>query len=53
VTGLSPGPPARQLDLLADTSRPGWGEASAAIDAIRDRWGDRSVGPATLLDDHN
>jgi DNA polymerase-4 len=53
VTGLSPGPPARQLDLLADTSRPGWGEASAAIDAIRDRWGDRAVGPATLLDDHN
>jgi DNA polymerase IV len=53
VTGLSPGPPARQLDLLADISRPGWGEASSAIDAIRDRWGDRAVGPATLLDDHN
>jgi DNA polymerase-4 len=53
VTGLSPGPPARQLDLLADISRPGWGEASSAIDAIRERWGDRAVGPATLLDDHN
>jgi DNA polymerase IV len=51
VTGLSPGPPARQLDLLAGHARPGWIEASAAIDSIRDRYGDRAVGPATLLDD--
>jgi DNA polymerase IV len=53
VTGLSPGPPTRQLDLLADPGRPGWSEASAAIDSIRDRWGDRAVRPATLLEEQN
>ena len=50
VSGLAPGPPQRQLDLLTTSSKPGWREASAAIDEIRGRFGDRSVGPATLLD---
>jgi DNA polymerase IV len=50
VSGLVPGPPARQLDLLSDHTRPGWNEASQAIDSIRDRWGDLAVGPATLLE---
>jgi DNA polymerase IV len=51
VSALAPGPPARQLDLLTDRARPGWSEASAAIDSIRDRWGDQAVGPATLLEE--
>jgi DNA polymerase IV len=51
VSGLIPGPPARQLDLLTNLQRPGWSEASAAIDSIRDRWGEGAVGPATLLND--
>ena len=29
----------------------GWDRASAAIDAVRDRFGDKSVGPATLVDE--
>ena len=49
VSGLAAGPPQRQLDLLTASGRPGWSEASAAIDEIRGRFGDRSVGPATLL----
>jgi DNA polymerase IV len=51
VSGLTPGPPGLQLDLLSGPARPGWHEASVAIDAIRGRFGDGSLGPATLLDD--
>jgi DNA polymerase-4 len=50
VSGVSAGPPQRQLDLLTMTHKPGWREASAAIDEIRGRFGNQSVGPATLLD---
>ena len=54
VSGLAPGPPKRQLDLLGVTppgpAKPKWGEASKAMDQIRDRFGERAVGPAALLD---
>ncbi|CAN5613302.1 DNA polymerase IV [soil metagenome] len=49
VAGLAPGPPRRQMDLLA--RQPRVAAAAAAIDAIRDRWGDAAVTPATLLDE--
>jgi DNA polymerase IV len=49
VTGLAPGPPRRQL-VLDHSNGPGWEEASRAIDDIRDRFGESSVGPAALLD---
>lgn len=49
VSGLAPGPPRRQLDLLRDR-RPDWGRAQDAIDRIRQRFGGDSVAPATLLD---
>jgi DNA polymerase-4 len=49
VTGLAPGPPRRQLDLLS-TSRAGWTDLSTAIDHIRERFGDASVTPAALLE---
>jgi DNA polymerase-4 len=49
VSGLATGPPKSQLDLL-DQARPGWREATGAIDSIRSRFGDDAVGPATLLD---
>jgi DNA polymerase-4 len=49
VSGVTPGPPRNQLDLLAPR-RPGWREATGAIDSIRERFGDDSVGPAALLD---
>jgi DNA polymerase IV len=49
VSGLAPGPPRRQLDLLAEHA-PGRNEAAQAVDSIRERFGDRSVTPATLLD---
>jgi DNA polymerase-4 len=49
VTGLAPGPPRRQLDLLAEHA-PGWTEAAHAVDSIRERFGDKSVTQATLLD---
>jgi DNA polymerase IV len=49
VSGLALGPPASQLDLLHPT-KPGWREATGAIDSIRRRFGDDAVGPATLLD---
>ncbi|HYO60543.1 MAG TPA: DNA polymerase IV [Actinomycetota bacterium] len=51
VTSLVPGPPRRQLDLLTGRAgRPGWQEASEAIDSIRKRFGSSAVGPATLVD---
>jgi DNA polymerase IV len=50
VSGLGDGPSSRQLDLLSGAPRPGWKEASVAIDVIRDRFGERAVHPATLLD---
>ena len=49
VGGVAPGPPRRQL-LLDGPPGPGWEEASKAIDDIRDRFGQSSVGPAALLD---
>jgi DNA polymerase IV len=51
VAGLAPGPPERQLDLLAPAATPRWSEAARAIDAIRTRFGDAAMNPATLLDD--
>ena len=49
VTGLAPGPPRRQLDLL-QAARPGWPAATEAMDSIRERFGSDAVGPATLID---
>lgn len=48
MSGLAPGPARHQLGLLDERarSRP---EISAAVDAIRRRWGDDAVAPATLL----
>jgi DNA polymerase-4 len=51
VSGLAPGPPRRQLDLLSGR-RVGWSEATRAIDEVRHRFGDDALGPAALLDDH-
>ena len=48
VSGLAPGPARRQLGLL-DERALGWPEVSAAVDSIRDRWGDDAVAPATLM----
>ena len=49
LSGLSPGPPRRQLDLL--TARPRRETAaSAAIDQIRGRFGEGAVTPATLVE---
>ena len=50
VSGVSEGPPRRQLDLLRSDRR-GWDEVAVALDSIRARFGERSVTPATLLDD--
>jgi DNA polymerase IV len=49
ITGLAEGPARRQMDLLGSQGA-GWPEASDAVDKIRERWGSKSVGPATLLD---
>lgn len=50
VSGLAPGPPRRQLDLLGG-SPAGWPEVSGAVDRIRERFGREAVAPAALLDD--
>jgi DNA polymerase-4 len=49
LSGLVPGPPRRQMDLLA-SRQPRTGAASTAIDEIRGRFGDDAVTAATLLD---
>jgi DNA polymerase-4 len=49
VSGVVPGPPRSQLELLGP-ARPGWREATGAIDSIRRRFGDDAVGSATLID---
>ncbi|HVF74389.1 MAG TPA: DNA polymerase IV [Acidimicrobiales bacterium] len=41
---------ARQL-TLEDAASPAWDEASRAVDAIRDKFGDRAVGPAALVEE--
>jgi len=46
VSGLEHDRP-RQLSLEVDAA-PGWHEASQAVDAVRRRFGDAAVGPATL-----
>jgi DNA polymerase-4 len=48
VSGLVTGPPRRQMALVGGGGR--WDDATKAIDSIRRRFGDRAVGPATLLD---
>jgi DNA polymerase IV len=56
VSGVSVGPPNRQLQLLAEgeTGSSGthqrWDDAALAMDSIRRRFGSGAVGPATLLD---
>ena len=56
VTGLSTGPPNRQLELLAEGelgatgTHQRWDDAATALDSIRERFGSGVVGPATLLD---
>ena len=51
VSGLAPGPPRRQMALTDPEPRPGWQEATQAIDRIRTRFGERALSPATLLDE--
>ena len=56
VSGLSVGPPNRQLQLLAEGEigssglHQRWDDAAVAMDSIRKRFGSDAVGPATLLD---
>jgi DNA polymerase IV len=50
MSGLAPGPPRRQLDLLSGSRAGGWDDASRAVDDIRERFGDKAVGPAALLE---
>jgi len=47
VSGLVPGG-TRQLSL-DDAAGPSWHEASGAIDAIRERFGDTAIGPASIV----
>ncbi|MGH2816863.1 MAG: DNA polymerase IV [Actinomycetota bacterium] len=53
VSGLSTGPPKRQLSLAPEDGRDGLhrSDAAKAIDSIRSRFGTNAVAPATLLDD--
>jgi nucleotidyltransferase/DNA polymerase involved in DNA repair len=51
LSGLSPGSPRVQMDLF-DVRQSRTSAASAAIDDIRERFGDEAVGPAALLDEH-
>ncbi len=55
VTGLTVGPPNRQLSLLAEGELSSglhqrWDDAADAMDSIRRRFGSEAVGPAALLD---
>ena len=56
VSGLSVGPPNRQLQLMAEGEAGAsgmhqrWDDAALAMDSIRSRFGSDAVGPATLLD---
>jgi DNA polymerase-4 len=49
VSGLTKGA-AQQLSF-ADLGGPSWHEVSGAVDAIRERFGDRAIGPASGVDD--
>ena len=53
ISGVVPGPPRRQLDLISaqGPSTERWDQAAKAIDHIRDRFGDRAVTQATLLEE--
>jgi DNA polymerase-4 len=53
VSGVVPGPATRQLDLIPaeGPSTERWDQAAKAIDHIRDRFGDRAVTQATLLEE--
>ena len=53
VSGLLPGPPKRQMDLLSEAPmEERWNTVSKAVDDIRLRFGREAVRPATLLDEH-
>ncbi|MGH9063704.1 MAG: DNA polymerase IV [Acidimicrobiales bacterium] len=48
LAGLEEAGAARQLSFDDPGQEPGWGAASAAVDAVRARFGERAVGPAAL-----